>query len=305
MGVEGGTRLGQEEQPRQITISAAPLLAELRSVLSGFGTFSHTLRDKTDYLPAPDSAAAREWEQDGSDELGVRTTFSLAATLLAAAQSNLEATARVLIEPLPELGVYPSARAAMENSARAWWLLEPDISLKERAARGIVERLNSLHESTDLERLLSQGQNAKERKQPAREKEVAADAAGQGYSVRYSSRRGYLLDEVPRPSATRLLRDMHGRQGEIAYKILSAAVHGTTYALIQGMEFLPSDRGGTGYIAQPDNKMGLLAFAVPYTGMTYMEAFGREVQLLGWHEPEWQSFRQYALTKFLAMVRMS
>lgn len=156
----------------------------------------------------------------------------------------------------------------------------------------------------------AEGRRKREKRPPQgtqlkREREVAEDAEQQGFTLSYSERKGYAVAEAPRPSATRLLKDMHGPHGEIAYKILSAATHGTTYGVMQGMEPEPSERGTTGQILRPDNKLGLLAFAVPYAGMAYIDAYSTEVELMGWHLPEWASFRLHALKKFRYLLRVA
>lgn len=247
--------MGERDRSQEIAIPAERLLADMRSMLSAFGTFAHSLRESTNYLPASESEAEEEWATDQDDKMGVQTAYSLAATLLAAAQAQLESTARILVEPLPELGVYATTRAAMENAARAWWLLAPGLTPQERSARGLVERMNSLHETSMVLDLV--GTNKKDRtKQKERLQQVEAEAVSLGFTVTRSPRAGLRIAEVPRKSPTALLRDMHGDEGELVYRLLSAAVHGTTYALLQGMEFVQTDKGNTGYIARPDKQAG-------------------------------------------------
>jgi hypothetical protein len=284
----------------QGTVSATTLLAEIRGVLSGFGTFANAVGNQTDLLPESGSQASREWEaSEEADIAEVHTAYSTAAILLAAAQNHLEATSRLLVEPLPEFGIFATCRSAMENAGRAWWLLDPELSPQLRAGRGLAARISSLSEARDVEAILKPEVPLLELSYNKPLKRVLERARKQGFEVQLIDRKRdrYRLaqEKLRTPSSTELLRLMHEDLGAFMYKFLSAAVHGTSYALLQSFEYEADTRGGMGYIARPDNKLDMLAFAIGTTALAYVDGYGRWIDLYGHYVEEWHSWRIHAL----------
>jgi hypothetical protein len=129
-------------------------LVSLAGVLSGCANFSNNLHEQTDYLPLSGSQADAEWNSESVSGEEIRNTYAKVNQLLDAAENHLEGTARQLQEPIPHFGIYATTRAALENSSRAWWLLDPTISHRERAGRGLAERFYNLDEAAKVERAM-------------------------------------------------------------------------------------------------------------------------------------------------------
>lgn len=284
-----------ESKDVTVPVSETALIPAMKSILSGFGRFANALHEATDFLPAARSQAAREYQTDDGDRGQVETNYSLAATLLMAAENHLEATSRLLVEPLTHYGLFAVCRAAMENSARAWWLLDPDIDVKERVARGLLTRFFSLHEAAQVEELMNPDKKWEELQSVARARDVAERARAQGFTVTATKRGRFGLEGVERPSTTALLEEVHEELGAVMYKYLSASVHGTSYALMQEMEFEESARGGMGRIAKPSGSFTMIGASISVAGLTYLFAFDRHVYLYGHHVDEWVSWRTHAL----------
>lgn len=287
-----------ESKGTRIPIGETDLLPTLKSVLSGLGHFANALHEATNFLPAKSSQAAGEFQTTEADRAEIETAYSLAATLLMAAENHLEGVSRLLVEPLTHYGLFAVCRAAMENSARAWWLLDPEIAVNERAARGLLTRFFSLHEAAQVEELMNPDKKWHELESVGRAKRVAARARAQGFTVVTNKRGRFGLEGHERPSTTALLEAVHDELGAVMYKYLSASVHGTSYALMQEMEFEESARGGMGRIAKPSSDFTMIGASICFAGLTYLFAFDRHVYLYGHHVDEWVSWRRHALKVF-------
>jgi hypothetical protein len=86
------------------------------------------------------------------------TALSLAKMKLTVAADHIGSLHKLLQPPLPLFGLMVMARASLEASAKAYWLLDPSISVRDRVARELGDRLDSAREQRDALRLLSQGQ---------------------------------------------------------------------------------------------------------------------------------------------------
>src|SRR5664280_2240002 len=82
------------------------------------------------------------------------TAFSVVNLKLIAAKDHLLALRRLLEPPVTLYGPMTMARASVEASAAAYWLLDPAISVRERVARGLGDRLRNAEESVKALRLL-------------------------------------------------------------------------------------------------------------------------------------------------------
>jgi hypothetical protein len=84
-------------------------------------------------------------------EYPVATAYSSAARQLGAAEDNALALGLVLAHREMSIAPCVLARASIEASGRAWNLLDPELTARDRLGFAISERLNDLHE---LERLM-------------------------------------------------------------------------------------------------------------------------------------------------------
>src|SRR5664280_2791765 len=82
------------------------------------------------------------------------TAFSVVNLKLIAAKDHLLALRRLLEPPVTLFGPMTMARASVEASAAAYWLLDPTISVRDRVARSLADRLRSAGESAETLRLL-------------------------------------------------------------------------------------------------------------------------------------------------------
>lgn len=110
--------------------------------------------------PLPDSPGGRDLANDRSGPGGpwgeqpIWTYMSLAGLRLSVAGDHLGAMAKALMPPIPLYGPAALARMSLENSAHAFWLMDPTLSLDERIDRSLRQRLKSAQEEQAVARLL-------------------------------------------------------------------------------------------------------------------------------------------------------
>jgi hypothetical protein len=147
--------------------------------------------------------------------------LSIAAMRLLAASDHLDSLARLLGGTPAVYGPVAVARAALECSARAWWDLDPDLDVRGRVLRGMIDRVVSLVEGSRIpEPTIRQTQTA-------RLAELLSAARDVGLEPRHDSRDRLVSiagEEIPK--ATKIIKDQLGVRGEVAYRYLSAVLHG-------------------------------------------------------------------------------
>lgn len=268
------------------------MLGKVRSTLEGFARCLQGMHEINDYIAGATSQAKADLNTPEADGAEVQTTYSQAATLLASAENYLYGMAQLLHEPVAHFSFLAIGRACLENAARAWWLLDPRIDAKTRAGRGLDVRLRSLWEASSL--MDDEGAKDLLRSSQARAAKVAESARDQGFVVA-ETKRGYVLHDIERKNATDLCEMMIPGVGRFMYKLLSASTHGTTYALMQHYTPEKSDRGGMGWIVQPDDDFSMMGYTAAVAGLAFSAAGDRQVELYGWDSGPWVSWKRQGI----------
>lgn len=217
---------------------------------------------------------------------------------LFAAEDHLEALARLLEDQSFAYAPASLARTALETSARAWWLLEPNIGARGRAARAMTERLGSLikasrfplpdvrtHQRERIERLLQTAKSLEHEE------------------VR--SKRGKLLGiGVAVPAATGLIKMQLGAIGEIAYRDLSSIAHGVAHGLVRQLDAMPDPTGQHDAIAIPVARLESVRAWISEAVLSFVLATDRQIGLDGWDAADWSALRHEALKLLQAMFTM-
>ena len=168
---------------------------------------------------------------------------ALAELLLVSAEFHFLTLASTLSSrELYPLGGYTLIRGAAEPSARAAWLMDPNVGPKVRRARVLAERLNAL-----IERRKFKDQR---RKAADRIKELIADAEDLGHQVDDRNRPTHFGQA--RTSATtlfgQLLPGVASRDadpvGADLYRILSGFTHSVPWALLAQAETFQGESPG-------------------------------------------------------------
>lgn len=274
-------------------------LEALRHSLSACGRCANAILTEHDFEPASGSVASEEMALDaefgaawGDDP--VFETWAHALGLLAASEDYLRGLQLLLsAEAEVSLAPMPIVRAALECSARAYWLAEPHADIRTRIARGMNERLFSLYEVLKLPIAAAQD-HAK-----VRVAKILSGARAHDFSLTEGSGPKYLAGAT-RPNGTdavaRLLR--HGRvpTGEIAYRAYSAPGHGTVFGVFQQFEALPDDgqhrtRRRATLVKRPVTTAVMAAVSLD----AYLTARSRQLDAYGRVSDHWRSWVEHTL----------
>lgn len=261
----------------------------------------HSTLVRRKVTPAPGSQAARE--KDGcSPEVWafIRQGVLLANTRLVVAEEHLATLGKLVRDTRSVYSVYTVARTAAEISALAWWLLDPEISVAERAGRGVGQRLYSIQQQGELP-----VENAKADAKKRR-REVLAQADRAGVTPVYVKSATNLVGRI---HATGMPQDKEAdklqRLGKVQYKLHSAFTHGTTYALQHLMQpATPEERERMADMVDGDADTTLMrvgteasseVVAVMGALLPYWAAAKSFMAYTGRHSQRWLSYVTYTI----------
>jgi hypothetical protein len=168
-------------------------------------------------------------------EIALGQAASIAQLYVFAILQHLDALS-VLFEsdPPPAYAIGLVARSVVEVGARAWWIMEPDVTAEVRVARGFIEKLASLRDvdrtSVDTDGRVTLATVGLSYDADA----LIADVRALGIPAETKRRRDTIRGQF-RPSATKLVgqfleRDMPESCRSV-YPLLSANAHGTLWAI--------------------------------------------------------------------------
>ncbi len=205
--------------------------------------------------------------------------MSLAGLRLSVAGDHLGAMAKALMPPIPLYGPAALARMSLENSAHAFWLMDPTLSLDERIDRSLRQRLKSAQEEQAVARLLL----TVKWKDTGIEEAIVKEAVDLG-----------LAELKGLPSATELvgaLLEGHVKRpnaGRGVYKYLSALSHGTTYAALQ--RYRPSGSGDNPFTQRSDPVVSIdsVVWTVWVTIAGHAAAADRAINYCGLDRSAWE-----------------
>jgi hypothetical protein len=159
------------------------------------------------------------------------TAFSLVNLKLMAAKDHLMSLRKLLEPPVTLYGPMTMARASVEASAAAYWLLDPAISVRHRVARSLGDRLRSAEESVKALRLLIDDWDDDDVVGT-----IQIEANDLGVELKRPPSLTQLVGDVMSEHMTSLDR------GKGLYKYMCAIAHGTNYAVLQHLrEIGPAD----------------------------------------------------------------
>jgi hypothetical protein len=281
--------LPSEEQHQAFLAAIEPMRAALADVIAGTQELQH-------HQPAADSLAMAELadEADLIEALGGSPGHNarmIGGFQLMAAERHVEALG--LLITARESILYSGevlGRAAIEACARSFWLLDAALSARERAARGMTERLYGMWEVMRLT-----GDRARYR---AQSEALLADAKQAGYPTHHRKKASHYVGRTPRPDATTAMSqvmavpgvDLDVDLGKLAQRYLSMFVHATT----PGLLLAAGDRSGALPIDDLTVRVPLYASSdqvntvLALVGSAYVRAAAAQLGLSGWTTDDWQ-----------------
>lgn len=181
--------------------------------------------------------------RDAWDENVVLDVLVYAGMTVTGASYILYSIGRLLYSPVSLRAVEVLARTTLEMSARAWWLLAPDIRVRERVQRALGEEL---HTSRQELTALRKGDFSELTEAGSWRIDTTLNfARSLGIPLKHDRRGREILDGFVRPSATTLIEEfatslgVTGR-GASVYGWLSGSIHGDTFHLVDLVEGRPT-----------------------------------------------------------------
>lgn len=276
------------------------LPSELQELLASCHRFGSQYRMATDYEPALGSQADRELSADHGGEVrrssSVKDAHARAWMYYYYSEDLLLAMSKVLGDgSSPSLfGPMPLARASLEASARAWWLLEPAIGVEQRRCRDLIERLTNLREEICALGRHVELEEARMKKE-ALVQRVVRRAAGEGLEVKLTGRTAVRVEGISRPRSSQLieelLRSTFGDLAPIFFPMLSGGSKGMFFAIGASFEYARLETGQGIGIPRPPGPEDL---RIPVYGaaLGWLTAFERSVEQFGWDEQMFSSWKR-------------
>lgn len=216
---------------------------------------------------------------------------SQALLRLAAAEDHLFGMERVLGEPVLAFSPLTLCRGVLESAGRAWWTLDPAISVELRICRAKNERYFSL-----LEQAKMPIDDTKIKRSRERADDLVKRADSLGLPVfRDKGWRPIAIGDRDRPTSTELIEGLlqTAGLGEDTYRWTSGVAHATLYGIMS--QVTPVDDAD----AEPEVRTGLLEASDTSIVMTsalsvlgYTEAFNRIVDRFDWSVEDWRSLKR-------------
>lgn len=288
----------ESPQPRTVDEAFEAHIAPVREALRALLEASDQLRETWGSLPATDSKGvaelAAEGEFQGTSPWGVdpvAAAHNSAQLLLFAMGDCMSALIRELSDrdTTPVYAHVVLARASLELASRAWWLLDPDIGVRTRIARGMNDRIFGLKQQIRLPLPDEQKEKASKRRSA-----LLAEAERLGFQmVPRPPKAPQFIDEM-RPGQTELIERLLSVEGDdslggFVYGLFSAVAHGTTFGMSSSVTTdapnppkTPGITWGAVYTGSLDV---VIALSVVIVGST--EAYRSRNKLFGWASKSW------------------
>jgi hypothetical protein len=166
--------------------------------------------------------------------LDIQATHQNAAGICIRSSGYLLFALAQLYQPdMALFGFQVIARAIVESSMKAWWLVDPTASIDTRLARLYVDNLTNINEMTKVGRL-----NSDDAESVDMRREMLVERAESAGVPPLYNRKGKLIGfgEVDSPTSTetagKFFAALGYELGEFWYRSLSAICHGTAYGLL-------------------------------------------------------------------------
>lgn len=209
-----------------ISESTKPLRLALLNLTDAIRTMAGNFRAEVGFKSRPGSPAALEMKESKRPK-SLETSISAALTLIGIAEQHLD-----LFSKTTSLISLTSARNALEPSAIATWLMDPDIDGHERVGRLFAYRFSGQFEMRKFYR--SAGAQAKAMETDEAIQEILIEAKTLGYHPLKTGGKNSRIDALHTRDlngATRLIGTVLGDDAEEVYRLLSAVAHGHMWAV--------------------------------------------------------------------------
>ena len=234
----------------------------------------------------------------GRSSLPVEDAYSIALMRLTSALDHFAALSLLLgADPARPYASASFARAALVNSVKAWWLLDPELDVRDRIGRGRADSIENLWELKKIP--------IPELRQKALATldQILADTEAIGFEMQESKDPPRIVGFGPW-SSTDLLTKQLGVIGEIAFRELSSAAHGMVSGLAGRLEpaGLSAKKGIT--VVKPlEDWSGVVSY-VAIALMSFEQATDRRFALYGYDTgAHWEPWKASTHRLMLPLLR--
>jgi hypothetical protein len=267
--------------------------------------------------PEPGSQAFRELNDatvslSENQRRDIRSTHEVGASICIESTGYLVIALSNLYQPQVALfGLHAVARAAVETSMKAWWLIDPAVSPETRIARLYVDNMVNLEEMFKVGRLGVEGRKELDR----RRKELIARAKQSGLEAHFAEdrrkkrgpRRLDGFGEMRRPSSTfvsgQFFKALGYDGGEYWYRSLSAIVHATAYGLLDYYKAVPVT-GTDMATMEPQLPICAVGHVAILSIQSYLGAVELHAQSCGWDSEDVARHRRLFTDEVLAAINV-
>jgi hypothetical protein len=262
-------------------------------------------REVTGGSPTATSPAMAELVDErsyaGDDTWGAQPlsiAYSYGRLQLIAAEDYLGAACRVVVDPAPSIYAHSVlVRAAIEASARCYWLLEPGIGTKRRIARAQTERIYSMKQEAAI------SSKAGKDRAESRIAALLAEAVRLNVKKRPAQKRRPPELEDERPGFTQAFIALFADDGlsdlgRALAGLQSAVAHSTAFGLLNsvdrdGLTTDPVSGATKGSVWVTSQGAGI---ALSGGLLGYARAVGRAAAYFGWRTERWDAEHVNALS---------
>ncbi len=216
--------------------------------------------------PKPGSIAAKGLDEYEREE-SVQSVHAQGSILLQQATDHLAAFIQLAINHEITLALSANARAVVENSAIAYWLLDREVTIHKRVCRSLSFRKADLEQQRKIAK--------------AWDPDFDPTNIDQRLDVveALSVRLGF--ERISRVRFTEIVRDTIGYEAH--YRVLSALVHGNTSPLRQlGYQEVESLEGDDGVTIERSVPPLVVIYLCQVVAGAFIDALGAKFQLFGW-----------------------
>ena len=130
------------------------MIEDLAGLLAQTVELMRALRERAGYQAHPESplvkAATEKDEDSGVYEAVALIGYEIAAAQIAAAEDHIDSMAHLLQHRKGQVAPLVLARAAIEAASRAAYIIDPTVTVKDRASAVVGERIHELRQTRQL-----------------------------------------------------------------------------------------------------------------------------------------------------------
>jgi len=234
-----------------------------------------------------------------------RTPYDVAGGLmLFAAGQYVASLAQQFTDEMSLFGFQASARSLVEVSARAWWILAPEIGIRERVTRSFVEQWYSLEELSKVD--VAGGRPTSEH--DARALRFRTDVALLGIDEKRDGKERLIgFGGLTRPASTELIPKFLGSfgqaQGELWYRFVSGVTHSALYGVMNYLDTSQAD-AQTGLLKLAPRLPVMAVVNIAVLAITaYLGTIERHAALYGRDSEQLHGKRLMAVAELFDLIR--